>query len=464
VSGAVASFRLPDVFRNSLGGSGSVSSAVSPEPDSTAARLLARRLPYAGVVWDTAHMARRGVRGGVEDRWYKTVRRDDGSTARARSAKYGVPARYRARYVDGDGEEREKVFAVKREAEAWLRERLGEVTAGTHIDPRAGRVTVGEVHTRWSAGQAHIARKTAATRRTAWAVHVQPRWGRAAVAEVKASAVRAWVAKMVKDGTGVPTIENAYGVLRMVCAAAVEDGCIPRNPCDGVKLPKREHADRGYLTHGQVRAAATACGEDGDVVRFLAYTGLRWGEMAALRVQDFDMLRRRVNVSRSVTESAGLDWRQPKTYERRSVPFPASIAAELAARMEGKGRDALVFTDSRGNVLRNSNWRARVFGPAVVACQAADNTFPDITPHDLRHTAASLAVSAGANVKAVQRMLGHARASLTLDTYADLFDSDLDAVAGALDAAIIADSEAVAGFLRDSGTGGQNRVNEKTPD
>ena len=100
--------------------------------------------------------------------------------------------------------------------------------------------------------------------------------------------------------------------------------------------------------------------------------------------------------------------------------------------MVGKGRDDLVFTDLRGGVLRNSNWRARVFQPAVEKCQKADDTFPSITPHDLRHTAASLAVSAGANVKAVQRMLGHAKASMTLDVYADLFDEDLDGVADRL--------------------------------
>ena len=62
-----------------------------------------------------------------------------------------------------------------------------------------------------------------------------------------------------------------------------------------------------------------------------------------------------------------------------------------------------------------------------------DLTFPRITIHDLRHTAASLAVAAGANVKAVQRMLGHTSAAMTLDVYADLFDDDLDAVANALD-------------------------------
>jgi integrase len=172
------------------------------------------------------------------------------------------------------------------------------------------------------------------------------------------------------------------------------------------------------------------------VIRFLAYTGLRWGEMAALRVGDFDMLRRRVNVSRSVTEFNGLVWSTPKSWERRSVPFPAALADELSAPMVGKGRDALVFTNTSGGVLRASNYRKRFFAAAVSTCQKADESFPTVTPHDLRHTAASLAVSAGANVKAVQRMLGHAKASMTLDVYADLFDDELDSVAASLDTAI----------------------------
>jgi Phage integrase family len=66
---------------------------------------------------------------------------------------------------------------------------------------------------------------------------------------------------------------------------------------------------------------------------------------------------------------------------------------------------------------------------AVDRCMKADPTFPRVTAHDLRHTAASLAISAGANPKVVQRMLGHASAAMTLDVYANLFDSDLDSVA-----------------------------------
>jgi integrase len=382
-------------------------------------------------------MTTRNHRTGVEDRWHKTIRDEHGNETKVRSAKYGRGLRWQARWVDDAGREQSKSFDAKGKAKQWLdTEVTAKVATGTYVAPDAGVNTVAEVYESWSASQGHISAKTAATRKSAWHSRVEPQWGAVAVADVKTAAVRAWVAKLKAEGVGVPGIENAFGLLRQVLGAAVEDSRIPRNPCDGVKLPKRQHSDRGYLTHGRVVALAAAVERDGTVVRFLAYTGLRWGEMAALRVCDFDILRRRVNVSRSVTESGGLVWSTPKTYERRSVPFPAGLADELSALMVGKAREALVFGDMRGGVLRNSNWRARVFAPAVAACQKADESFPAITPHDLRHTAASLAISAGANVKAVQRMLGHAKASMTLDTYADLFDTDLDAVAVELDAAI----------------------------
>jgi integrase len=251
--------------------------------------------------------------------------------------------------VDDQGHERAKAFDRKTDAQTWLdNEVTAKLATGTYVAPRAGLVTVAAVDELWSASQGHVAAKTAATRKSAWNSRVKPRWEHVAVADVKTVAVRAWVSKMVTDEVGTPTIENAFGLLRQLLGAAVEDARIARNPCEGVKLPKRQHADRGYLSHAQVAALADAVDRQPEVVRFLAYTGLRWGEMAALRVCDFDMLRRRVNVSRSVTESGGLVWSTPKTWERRSV------------LMVGKAREDLVFTNQRGGVLRNSNWRAGV--------------------------------------------------------------------------------------------------------
>jgi integrase len=205
-------------------------------------------------------------------------------------------------------------------------------------------------------------------------------------------------------GAGAATVENALSVLRQVLALAVEDKRLARNPCAGVKTPRRQHRPRGYLTHPQVEELAREMGDYATVVRFLAYTGLRWGEMDALRVDAMDMLRRRVNIQRAVTEVKGqLVWSTPKSYEQRSVPFPAFLANELAALMVGKDRDDLIFTAPEGEVLRVSHWRPRVFNRAIKRLTKTVEGFPVVTPHDLRHTAASLAISAGANVKAVQR-------------------------------------------------------------
>jgi integrase len=100
----------------------------------------------------------------------------------------------------------------------------------------------------------------------------------------------------------------------------------------------------------------------------------------------------------------------------------------LTEVMAGKPADALVFTTWRGKPLRNLNFRRDVFDPAARAA-----SLDGLTPHELRHTAASLAVAAGANVKSVQRMLGHGSAAMTLDVYSGLFDDDLDGVADRMD-------------------------------
>ncbi|WP_312854157.1 tyrosine-type recombinase/integrase [Tsukamurella spumae] len=352
------------------------------------------------------------------------------------SAKHGVESRWRARYVTDDSTEVEKVFKVKREAETWLRARLAEVDSGKHVPRSKGKVTIGDIHREWSTGQGHIAKSTAIQRASTWKVHVAPKWEKKPVGEVKPSTVRTWIAEMVSEGTGVPSIENAHGLLKMILDAAVEDKRIAQNPAAGVRLPKRDHPDRGYLTHLQLRELAAQCEDDELVVLTLGYTGLRWSEMAALRVQDIDFTRRRINVSRAVVEASKLVWKTPKSTERRSVPFPSALAASLAEQVKGKARGDLVFTNTQGNVLRVGTWRNRVFRPAVARCQSSDSMFPTVTPHDLRHTAASLAVSEGANVLALRRMLGHSKPSMTLDVYSDLFDSDLDEVAANLDAAI----------------------------
>ncbi|MFB7722326.1 tyrosine-type recombinase/integrase [Nocardia sp. NPDC056100] len=414
-------------------------------------------------------VARRNRRAGVEDRWYKTVIKsaDDGTKTaeRVQSANYGCAKRWRARYVDDDGNEHAKSFARKTDAQSWLDTATSALVTGTHIAPSAGRETIGAIGARWLKTQAHLKETTAFNRGETWKLHVQPRWNTVEVRDVRTTEVRAWVAAMVAAEAGVPTIENAVGILRMICESAVEDRQIARNPCARVKLPKRSHRARGYLTHVQVEQLAREVTEMSTAIRFLAYTGLRWGEMAALKVSSFDMLRRRANILEGVAEVKGrVVWSTAKTHARRSVPFPKFLADDLAALMRGKDRDALVFTSPQGAVLRVSTYRKRVFRPAVTrlrdpkrrAGDVGGAQFPYIRPHDLRHTAVSLAISAGANVKAVQTMVGHKSAAMTLDTYADLFPDDLESVAEALDARRASAIAAAADELR-TGTDNQDR-------
>jgi hypothetical protein len=154
------------------------------------------------------------------------------------------------------------------------------------------------------------------------------------------------------------------------------------------------------------------------------------GELAALRVKRVDLRRRRLLIAESVTEVNGKAVSgTPKTHHhRRSVPLPRFLVDPLKDRVAGRHRDDLVFTSPDCEVLHNNNFRRRVFDRA-----ARDAGLAGLTLHELRHTAASLAVAEGANVKAVQRMLGHASAAMTLDVYADLFEDDLDRVADRLD-------------------------------
>jgi integrase len=119
----------------------------------------------------------------------------------------------------------------------------------------------------------------------------------------------------------------------------------------------------------------------------------------------------------------------PKTHEQRSVPFPEFLEELLAKAIDGKGHDDLVFSRDDGTHMLRPKPKTPTNSGGWFESAVRHANIPRVTPHDLRHTAASLAVSAGANVKVVQKMLGHKSAAMTLDVYADLFDTDLDTVA-----------------------------------
>lgn len=344
--------------------------------------------------------------------------------------------RYRVRYRTPERRTTDKRgFTSRRDAQAFLVQVEGAKARGEYVAPSAGRATVAELGTAWLSRQVNLKPSALRVVEIAWRVHVLPRWGEFRVADLRRTSVQGWVAEQVAAGSSATVIARNLGVLSGLLSDAVSDRLIATNPAQGVKVPRKKPARRQYLTHEQVHALADAAAQPHHrvMVYLLSYTGLRFGEAAALRVQDLDLLRRRIHVRRAAVEvGREVVVGSPKTHRARVVPIPRFLVTELARLCEGLDRDALIFPGSRGEFMRpprTGSWFAR----AVQRSGA-----PRVTAHDLRHTAASLAVSAGANVKVIQRMLGHASAAVTLDIYADLLSGDLDAVADAMDDAATA--------------------------
>jgi integrase len=341
--------------------------------------------------------------------------------------------RYRVQYRTPDRRNTMKRgFTTKRSAELFLASVEVSKVKGEWVDPTKSRALVSLVAEEWFRAQIQVKPTTRSGYRFHLDKYVLPRWGTTRLVDIRHGDIQAWVGEL-SEILGPSMVRQIHLVLAGVLRYAIRDGRLVNNPSDEIQLPRLGTREHGYLTHGQVRALVEECGPQGDVVLFLAYTGLRWGEMAGLRINRVDFERRRIDVARAVSEPRGvIVWGTPKNHERRSVPFPDLLAPSLEQRCAGRNPEDPVFIGPDGGVLRAGNYRNRVFNAAVARCMEKDDTFPRLTLHDLRHTAASLAVSAGANVKSVQRMLGHASAAMTLDVYADLFDDDLDAVAIAL--------------------------------
>lgn len=366
----------------------------------------------------------------------------------------GAGKRYRVRYRTPDHRQTDKRgFRTKRDADLFLATVEVSKATGEYIEPARARTTIAELGVGWlEAKRSRLKPSSYKALEDAWRVYVMPRWGATQVSAIAHSDVRTWVSQLAA-GTAktnrrdhprtraqgarpksATVVIRAHGVLASVLDIAVKDRRIPHNPARAVdNLPRKGRKAHRYLGHEEIERLAVASGDHSTVVYLAAYTGLRWGELTALRVRDVDALRRRLAVNENaVRVGAEIHVGTPKTHELRSVPYPEFLKLPIAQLCEGKSRDAILFGDGLDYLPRpRASGKSRSWFTTALDVAGLER----MTVHDLRHTAASLAISSGANVKAVQRMLGHASAAMTLDVYADLFDDDLDTVSASLNAA-----------------------------
>lgn len=347
-------------------------------------------------------------------------------------ARTGKP-RYLARYRKPDGRQTMKRgFTTKRDAEAWLATTETAKHRGEFIEESAGRVRLTDLAERWlKIEDGRTATSTYIDKKAAWENHVKPIFGHMSVGSIRTSDIEIWVAGIKRSPT---VVRRAHGVLASILDLAVKDRLIHTNPARGVTLPRQRKHRHRYLTHAEVQEVLPHVPERYRLlIELLAYTGLRWGEATALTVGDVDGSV--LHIVKSVSHSGGTRVGGTKSGRNRRVVMPSFIATQVEAAIAGRASGDLLFpsptgafirSPSRSGGSRQNQWWARALDDAGVEY---------LRPHDLRHTAASLAVQSGAHVKVVQRMLGHASATLTLDVYSDLFEDDLVVVAEALESA-----------------------------
>jgi integrase len=213
------------------------------------------------------------------------------------------------------------------------------------------------------------------------------------------------------------TVKRMYSALRAMFNYAVAAEMIVRTPCRNIRVPAAELVDRPVLDADQLQVVADALGDHGPMVWLGAVLGLRWGEVAGLRVGDLDILGGQV----SVTGQLGRDRVRsaPKsTAGLRTLAAPRWLLDMLAAHLAVRGlsaadADALVFVNRSGGPLNYTAWRRIRWAPAATKAGLSGLRF-----HDLRSVAASAMVAEGVDVKTAQKRLGHANPALTLAIYA----------------------------------------------
>ena len=343
-----------------------------------------------------------------------TTRRQFGSVRRLRSG------RWQARYRDNSGRmvAAPSTFATKGDASRFLAASQADLARGQYVDPRAGRITLIEWVESWLA---RPGKRPGTIERDRQGLDVfLPALGAMRLSAITATHIRTAVDR--RSQTVAPaTVARDFAALRAALNAAVDEDVIPRSPARRVSTQPVAPREARIVTREELQRLANAMGTDRLMPYLAVVLSLRWGEIAGLRVGKLDFARRTVAVveQRTRGRKGRMVDGQPKTSAgRRTLAVPDWLMTMLADHLAARGvtdadPEALVFVAPNGGPLHYSNWRIRVWVPAVNAVGLDGLHF-----HDLRKTAATVLLVEGVDVKTAQRRLGHASPQVTLRVYA----------------------------------------------
>lgn len=352
--------------------------------------------------------------------------------------------RYRVRFTDDKGKRASRRFTRLTDAKRFADKVRTEVVQGTYGDDQKARKTTLDEWTQTYLRTSNLRRSTILQNEHYYKNYIKPVWGTTKLSAIRQTDVLQWLADLRTQprhsGTkplAPGTVSKIYGVFRKIYLAAVDAEVLPRS-----QLPRRPNVQATkqkevrYLTMDEVMILANKIDPRYEALVWVAcFCGLRPGELAALRLDDLDFQRQTLRVDEIELDLAGhLEYGDVKTARsNRTIVMPGSVSRVLQAHVDkylphGQPRD-LVFPGPEGGALRvRGNWRNRFFNPAVKAAGVAP-----FTPHDMRHTAASLMIANGTDLLRLAEILGHTDTRMIERVYGHLYDSHRRAAAEALD-------------------------------
>ncbi len=320
--------------------------------------------------------------------------------------------RFQASYLGPDGRRRygPNTFENKTEAAVWLSGVETDVARGDWLDPMRSKITLSEYGQRWIK-ERKISERTREEHSRTFRLHIEPLLGHLNLGEIGTSTVRTWRSDLLHSGRSEIRTAKAYKLLRSILYTAVDDERIKKNPCR-IKGADQEHSpERPIATVLEVFALAEQMPPRFRAfVLAAAFTGLRWGELIALRRRDVDLDAPTVRVPRKLAQlgSGEMVIGPPKSAAGvRTVALPELIISDLRVHLHKFVKDeseALIFVGEKDGLLKRGNWRRSVKWSASIKNAGLPVGFHF---HDLRHTGNHLAAAAGASTRELMHRMGH---------------------------------------------------------